>query len=101
MNEFEELFFDTLIVFYVTLHYVSQRKFLEAVTLSKHTLSQIENCVDFSQRSAQSLGSHAEMVEYRAKYLEKDIATKSKMVLVKTHARFLSAQAEQEVADRK
>ena len=41
------------------------------------------------------------MVEYRAKYLEKDIATKSKMVLVKTHARFLSAQAEQEVADRK
>ena len=52
VNEFEELFLDTLIVFYVTLHYISQRKFLEALNLAKHTLSQIENCLDFAQRSS-------------------------------------------------
>lgn len=48
LNEFHELFLDTLIVFYATVHYVNQRKYLEALTLSKHTLSQIENCLDFA-----------------------------------------------------
>lgn len=39
VNEFEELYLDTLIVFYATLHYINDRKFNEAVHLAKHTLS--------------------------------------------------------------
>ena len=58
VNEFEELYFDPLIAFYVTLHYINERKYLEAVHLSKHTLSQIENCLDFAQRSSSSLGAY-------------------------------------------
>lgn len=58
INEFEELYLDTLIAYYVTLHYVKERKFLEAVHLSTHTLSLVENCVDFFQHSQNSLGSH-------------------------------------------
>ena len=27
VNEFEELYFDTLIAFYVTLHYINERKY--------------------------------------------------------------------------
>ena len=38
VNEFEELYFDTLIAFYVTLHYINERSYLEAVHLAKHTL---------------------------------------------------------------
>jgi len=62
VNEFEELYFDTLIAFYVTLHYINERKYLEAINLSKHTLSQIENCLDFAQRSSSGLGAYSAQV---------------------------------------
>ena len=56
INEYEELHLDTLIVYYVTLHYINERKYLEAIHLAKHTLQQIENCLDFAQRSQSALG---------------------------------------------
>mmetsp|Transcript_9233 Transcript_9233/g.11225 ORF Transcript_9233/g.11225 Transcript_9233/m.11225 type:complete len:123 (-) Transcript_9233:634-1002(-) len=62
VNEFEELYLDTLIVYYVSLHYMKERKYLEAVHLSKHTLQQIENCIDFVQRSESGLGALKEGV---------------------------------------
>lgn len=39
VNEFEELYLDTLIVFYASLHYFNERKYKEAVQLSNNTLS--------------------------------------------------------------
>lgn len=59
VNEFEELYLDTLIVFYASLHYFNERKYKEAVQLCNNTLSQIENCLDFVQRSKSGLGKYA------------------------------------------
>jgi len=39
VNEFEELYLDTLIAYYVAVHYMRDHKYLEALHLSKHTLS--------------------------------------------------------------
>lgn len=62
VNEFEELYLDTLIAFYASLHYFNERKYKEAVQLSNNTLSQIENCLDFVQRSKSSLGKYEKTV---------------------------------------
>ena len=101
VNEFEELYLDTLIAFYVTLHYINERKYLEAVRLSKHTLTQIENCLDFVQRSKSALGSYASEIVGEAKYLETKIAPNVKKLLVKAHAKHLMAEAESEKEERK
>ena len=100
-NEFKELSLDALIAYYVTLHYISQRKFLEAIHLSKHTLSQVENCVDFVQRSGNTLGSYAAEVKEEAKYLETQIASDCKKLLIKAHASHLMAEVEAEKSERK
>ena len=79
VNEFEELYFDTLIAFYVTLHYINERKYLEAVHLSKHTLSQIENCLDFANRSSSSsLGPYEAHIKMIAARLENEFAVNAK-----------------------
>ena len=79
MNEFEEIYFDTLIAFYVTLHYINDRKYLEAVHLSKHTLQQVENCLDFANRSSTtSLGEYEAKIKQYAAHLEKEIAINAK-----------------------
>jgi len=101
VNEFEELYFDTLIAFYVTLHYINERKYLEAVHLAKHTLSQIENCLDFVHRSSSSLGPYKDQVQVKADHLEKKIAHNAKKLAVKAHARYLAAEAESEMAEKK
>ena len=100
VNEFEELYFDTLIAFYVTLHYINERKYQEAVHLSKHTLSQIENCLDFAQRSSSTLGAYQAKVQEQASYLEKKIAVNAKKLQIKAHAKFLAAEAEAETAEK-
>ena len=101
VNEFEESYFDTLIAFYVTLHYINERKYLEAVHLSKHTLSQIENCLDFAQRSSSALGTYQAKVQEQATYLESKIAVNAKKLQIKAHAKYLAAEAETEAAERK
>ena len=98
VNEFEELYLDTLIAFYVTLHYINDRKYLEAVHLAKHTLQQIENCLDFAFRSESQLGGQAAYVKGRAGYLKDDIAVSVKKLLVKAHAKQLMCEAEEEDA---
>ncbi len=66
VNEFKELALDTQIAYYVTLHYISQRKYLEAMHLSKHTLTQVESCVDFVQRSCEKLRNYTAEVKEEA-----------------------------------
>ena len=69
--------------------------------MSKHTLSQIENCLDFAHRSQSSLGSYASAVVDEAKYLETKIAPNVKKLLVKAHAKHLMAEAEAESEKRR
>ena len=69
------------------------RKYLEALHLSKHTLSQIENCLDFVSRSESSLGAYKDGIKQEANYLEKTIVENAKKLIVKAHAQYLLAQA--------
>ena len=101
VNEFEEIYFDTLIAYYVTLHYINDRKYLEAVHLSKHTLSQVENCLDFANRSSSSLGDYQAKVNQYAEHLEKQIAINAKKLQIKAHAKNLAAEAESELLEKK
>ena len=102
MNEFDELFFDTLIAFYVTLHYINERKYLEAVHLSKHTLSQIENCLDFANRSSSSsLGPYEAHVKKQAERLETEFAVNARKLQIKAHAKHLATEVENEAAEKR
>ena len=69
MNEFEELYLDTIIAYYVAVHYMREHKYSEALHLSKHSLTQIENCLDFVSRSDSSLGAFKDGVNEKALYL--------------------------------
>jgi len=51
MNELQELGFSALISFYIMLHYVETKMIKEAFALAQHTVSEIENCVDFCKKS--------------------------------------------------
>ena len=53
------------------------------------------------QRSKQGLGKYAATVTQEAQYLETRIAPSSKKLLVKAHAKYLTAQAEAEQKERK
>ena len=99
-NEFEELYLDTLIAYYVSLHYMKEHKYLEAVHLSKHTTQQIENCIDFVQRSESALGVYKDGIIAEATYLNETIQKSTKKVMVKAHAQLLMAEAEAETAER-
>ena len=90
-----------MIAFYVTLHYINERKYLEAVHLAKHTIQQIESCLDYSYRSESSLGAAAAQVKEKASYLESNINVSAKKLLVKAHAKQLMAEAEEEDAEKK
>lgn len=37
--------------YYITIHYVHERKFNEAVILSQHTFSEISNCCEFAEKN--------------------------------------------------
>lgn len=47
-NEFNELYLTTLVAFYIAVHYAQERKPAEALTLTNHALSEIQNCCDFA-----------------------------------------------------
>jgi len=101
VNEFEELYLDTLIAYYVSLHYMKEKKYLEALHLGKHTLTQIENSVDFVARSESTLTNvYKDNIMQEASYLEKTIAESSKKLIVKAHAQYLMAQALEEKDER-
>jgi len=51
MNELQELGFSALISFYIMLYYVETKLIKEAFALAQHTISEIENCVDFCKKS--------------------------------------------------
>ena len=101
VNEFEELYLDTLIAYYVAVHYMRDRKYLEALYLSKHTLSQIENCLDFVSRSESALGAYKDSIKEEASYLEKTIIVNAKKLQVKAHAQHLLAEANSEQEERR
>lgn len=41
----------TMISYYITLYYFSLKKHTEAYALYENSLSEIQNCLDFSQRN--------------------------------------------------
>lgn len=79
---------------------MKEHKYLEAVHLSKHTVQQIENCIDFVQRSESALGVYKDGIISEATYLNETIQKSTKKVMVKAHAQLLMAEAEAETAER-
>jgi len=45
------MFQTTLISWFITLHYTNERMYLEAFLMSQHTLTEVENVMDFISKN--------------------------------------------------
>ena len=59
LNELNEVYLRTLISFYITLNYASLKQFHENFALCHHTITEIENCLDFIDKNLLSKFSGA------------------------------------------
>ena len=99
-NEFQELYLDALIAYYITLHYANERSYLEAILLNKHALQQIEGTLDFVAKSGtgnKNIEKVDPKVAEQCTYLKDKIHLNLRKIQVKMHARYLQEQAEQKV----
>lgn len=51
MNEFHESYLKVSMDYYITVHYLRERKHKEAYLLSQHTYKEIESLIDFYEKS--------------------------------------------------
>ena len=51
LNELNEVYLRTLISFYITLNYASLKQYRENFALCQHTITEIENCLDFIDKN--------------------------------------------------
>ena len=97
-NEFQELYLDTLIAYYITLHYANERSYLEAILLTKHALQQIESTLDFVAKSGsgnKNIEKIDKNVAEQCKYLKSTLHLNLRKIQVKMHARYLQEQDDQ------
>ena len=97
INEFQEIYLDTLIGYYITLHYVNERQYQQASLLAKHAIQQIENCMDFVAKSGsgkQNIEALDHKVSEQSDYLKDKLLPDLKKLQVKIHAKYLMNQAE-------
>ena len=53
-NEFHQMYLVTMISYFITLYYFSLKKHTEAYVLYENSISEIQNCLDYSQRNSLS-----------------------------------------------
>jgi hypothetical protein len=51
LNELNEVYLKALISFYITLNYASMKQYHENFALCQHTITEIENCLDFVEKN--------------------------------------------------
>ncbi len=51
LNELNEVYLRALISFYITLNYASLKQYRENFALCQHTITEIENCLDFIEKN--------------------------------------------------
>lgn len=51
VNEYYEKFLKVSVDYYITLHYLNERKPSEAFFLCQHTLEEVENTIDFYSKA--------------------------------------------------
>lgn len=49
-NEFHEMYLVAMISYFITLYYFGLKKHVEAYALYENSLTEIQNCLDFSGR---------------------------------------------------
>ena len=97
INEFQEIYFDTLISYYITMHYVNERQYQQASLLAKHAIQLIENCMDFVAKSGsgkQNISILDPKVNEQSEYLKSKLLGDLKKLQVKIHSKYLMNQAE-------
>ena len=100
INEFQELYLDTLIGYYITLHYVNERQYSQASLLAKHAIQLIENCMDFVTKSGsgkQNIEALDAKVKEQSSYLKDKLLSDLRKMQVKIHAKYLMSLAEAKI----
>ena len=50
-NEFSELYLTTMIAYYISVHYATEKKYREALTLGQHAIQEVDHCFEFANKS--------------------------------------------------
>lgn len=95
--EFYEQFYNTLMQYYIGLHYANDRSYTEAYMILQKVTTSIEETMEFAQKNNLNSGR----VTKDLKELEKNVLGNLNFLICKCHAKVLLEKGEQALKQNK